>query len=296
MPFLSKIFGSSNDSKRDEEISQIVPISSCNPECEGCPTKYPSSVKVELEADIYNSAKPTDVHFIVPTSKSDWAHDATSTPNTVENAIVSWNSKNSDKIIKGGNFKVSTSSLPFDSMDPRCYKGEVNDVLILPYFVWVRKIDVDSVTTVLDKLIPVLIESRQEGVTSLPTDIDGFKIDPAAEQAFIFLCSHKTRDKRCGVTAPLMKREMDARLRDLELYRDIGDNRPDGVNVSYINHVGGHKYAANVIIYMKTGEIIWLAKCNPANARPIIDETVLGGGKVWGDLVRVVQKNKGVDW
>jgi len=290
---LSKFFGSST-CKRDEEISQIVPLSSSNAECDGCYTKFPSCVKID-DSDIYNSAKPTDVHFIVPTSKSDWAHDATSTPNTVENAIVSWKDKYGDKIIKGGNFKVSTSSLPFDSMDSKCYKGEVNDVLILPYFVWLKKIDVVNVDSILNELIPVLMKSRDEGL-ELPKEIKGFKLEPALEQAFIFLCSHKTRDRRCGITAPLMKKEMDMHLRDLNLYRDITDDRPNGINVQFVNHVGGHKFAANVIIYMKSGEIIWLAKCNPANAKPIIDETILGGGKVWGDKVRVVQKTKTVEW
>ncbi|CAM9022686.1 hypothetical protein WICANDRAFT_35995 [Wickerhamomyces anomalus NRRL Y-366-8] len=292
---LSKFFGKNNTDKRDQEISSILPLSSCNAECESCPTKFPSGLKIDEDSDIYNSAKPTDVHFIIPTSKTDWAHDATSTPNTVENAIVAWKDKYGDDIIKDGNFKVSTSSLPFDSVDPRCYKSEVNDVLILPFFVWLRKIEYQNVDQVLNKLIPLLIKLRDEG-SELPKKIDNYRLFPAIEQAFIFLCSHRTRDKRCGITAPLMKKEMDAHLRDLELYRDVCDDRPNGINVSFINHVGGHKFAANVIIYMKTGEIIWLARCNPANAKPIIDETVLGGGKVWGDLVRVVQKTKSVEW
>lgn len=296
MDKLKKLWGGSTvESQRDQEISQIVPLATCNAECEGCSTKFPSSVKIDNDADIYKSSKPTDIHFIVPTSKSDWQHDATSTPNTIENAIVKWKEQNGDNIVKGGNIKVSTSSLPFDSMDPRCYKGEVNDVLILPFFVWLQKIDLLNISSVLNELLPILYKSRDEG-TKLPSEIQGFTIKPVPEQAFVFLCSHKTRDKRCGVTAPLMKKEMDMHLRELELYRDIGDERPNGVNVQYINHVGGHKFAANVIIYMKTGEIIWLAKCNPANAIPIIDQTILGGGKVWGDLVRVVQKNKGIDW
>ncbi|CCH45114.1 Actin patches distal protein 1 [Wickerhamomyces ciferrii] len=281
-------------SERDQEISQTVPISSCDSECGSCTTKFPPSVKVD-DGDIYKSAQPTGLHFIVPTSKADWAHDATGTSNTIENKISQWIGKHGADFVKEGSVKVSASSLPFDSMDPRCYKGEVNDVLILPYFVWIKKVDLDNVFPLLNELIPILIKSRDDKI-SPPTEIQRFKIEIAVEQAYVFLCSHRTRDKRCGITAPLMKKEMDHRLRELELYRDIGDDRPNGVKVCYVNHVGGHKFVANVQVYMKTGEIIWLAKCNPANAIPIIDETVLGGGKVWSKFVRVVQKTKGIEW
>ncbi|KAH3677578.1 hypothetical protein WICPIJ_008958 [Wickerhamomyces pijperi] len=283
--------------KRDEEISKSVPLSDCSSECDSCTAKFPASVKIE-DGDIYNSSKPTSLHFVVPTGKTDWAHDATSTANTVENQISKWIEKKSSKIVTNlneGSVKVSTSSLPFDSLDPRCYDGSVNDVLILPYFIWLRKIDVANVDSVLGELVPALIKSREETLPP-PTEIQGYKIEPSNAHSYVFLCSHKTRDKRCGITAPIMKKEMDFRLRDTGHYRDFGDDSPDGVFVQFINHVGGHKFSANVIVYLRTGEIIWLAKCNPLNARPIIDETVLGGGKVWGDLVRVVQKSKGIQW
>lgn len=89
---------------------------------------------------------------------------------------------------------------------------------------------------------------------------------------------------------------MDFRLRETGNYRDYGDEREGGVHVVFVNHVGGHKFAANVIIHLRSGETIWLAKCTPKNSVPIIDETVLGGGKVWGDLVRMVQKDKSIAW
>ncbi|KAL2689791.1 hypothetical protein Neosp_003852 [[Neocosmospora] mangrovei] len=35
------------------------------------------------------------------------------------------------------------------------------------------------------------------------------------------------------------------------LYRDLHDERPGGVGIYYISHVGGHKYSANVMIYRR---------------------------------------------
>jgi glycerol-3-phosphate O-acyltransferase/dihydroxyacetone phosphate acyltransferase len=39
----------------------------------------------------------------------------------------------------------------------------------------------------------------------------------------------------------------------LGLYRDLHDTRPGGVGIYFISHVGGHKYAANVMIYRRGG-------------------------------------------
>lgn len=69
----------------------------------------------------------------------------------------------------------------------------------------------------------------------------------------ILLCSHKTRDARCGQSAPLLRREFERHLRPLGLYRDLHDERPGGCAIYFINHVGGHKYAANVLIYRRVG-------------------------------------------
>ncbi|ONH65100.1 Actin patches distal protein 1 [Cyberlindnera fabianii] len=298
--FAASLFGTSKeavDLKRREEVSQILPLADCSHDCESCTTKYPTSVKIELDADIYNSTKPTACHFVVPTGKTDWPHDATSVPKTVENAIASWIDSSASKFFPtdDASVKVSTSSFPTDLLDIKCQDGECNDILILPFFVWVRKVDYHNVNSLLDELVPTLIKSHESG-TPPPSEIQSYKVELDKQRSYIFLCSHTTRDKRCGVTAPLMKREMDSRLRETGHYRDVGDDTPDGVNVAFINHVGGHKFAANVIIYIKTGEIIWLAKCTPAMAQPIIDETVLGGGKVWVDLIRRIQKGKAVEW
>lgn len=63
------------------------------------------------------------------------------------------------------------------------------------------------------------------------------------------MCSQKTRDARCGQSAPLLRKEFERILRPLGLYRDLHDERPGGVGIYFISHVGGHKFSANVMIY-----------------------------------------------
>lgn len=73
--------------------------------------------------------------------------------------------------------------------------------------------------------------------------------------------------------------------------------RAGGAKVMFINHVGGHKWAANVIIYRKekTGEgekpdeaaqCIWLAKVTPRHVEGIVRHTVLEGRVCDSGLVR----------
>lgn len=100
-------------------------------------------------------------------------------------------------------------------------------------------------------------------------------------------------------------------MRPLGLYRDLLDERPGGVGIYFISHVGGHKYSANLMIYRRadafgldtyerakadvdaspipsqivTPEIqqagaaqcIWLARVRPEDCEGIIKFTVLQG-------------------
>lgn len=74
---------------------------------------------------------------------------------------------------------------------------------------------------------------------------------PCPHSAVILLCSQRTRDVRCGQSAPLLRKEFERHLRPLGLYRELDDERPGGVGIYFVSHVGGHKYAANVIVYRR---------------------------------------------
>lgn len=81
------------------------------------------------------------------------------------------------------------------------------------------------------------------------------KARPCPHKYLILLCSQKTRDARCGQSAPLLRREFERHLRPLGLYRDLHDERPGGVGIYFISHVGGHKFSANVLIYRRASAI-----------------------------------------
>jgi len=122
-----------------------------------------------------------------------------------------------------------------------------------------------------------------------------FNIRPIPHSYLILMCSQKTRDARCGQSAPLLRKEFERILRPMGLYRDLHDDRPGGVGIYFISHVGGHKYSANVMIYRRQGQkregedidgeklekeavqLIWLARVRPEDCENIVRYTILQG-------------------
>ncbi|KAJ5358494.1 uncharacterized protein N7496_010907 [Penicillium cataractarum] len=120
----------------------------------------------------------------------------------------------------------------------------------------------------------------------------------------ILICGHGGRDMRCGVMAPALETEFHRVLRAAGFDSvSGGGGRLDGsghANVGLISHVGGHKYAGNVIVYIPpemtvsstgsgagsesastlhplAGKGIWYGRVEPKHVQGIVDETVLGG-------------------
>ncbi|KAL0633950.1 hypothetical protein Q9L58_007133 [Maublancomyces gigas] len=142
----------------------------------------------------------------------------------------------------------------------------------------------------------------------LPYTLDStLRATPFPHDTLILICSHKRRDARCGISAPILRKEFERHLRPLGLWRDLSDMRAGGVKVLFINHVGGHKFSANVIIYRKQdregsreGEDrdemngraeeamqgIWLAKIAPRHVEGIVKHTILEGRVCDSGLLR----------
>ncbi|KAK2811805.1 hypothetical protein FQN50_001843 [Emmonsiellopsis sp. PD_5] len=118
----------------------------------------------------------------------------------------------------------------------------------------------------------------------------------------ILICGHGHRDQRCGIMGPLLRDEFRRVLRGrgFSVSSDGSDaGIVDGVgraNVGLISHIGGHKYAGNVIIYLPPslefpnateedrgvgvslrGKGIWYGRVEPRHVEGIVEETVLGG-------------------
>lgn len=204
--------------------------------------------------------------------------------------------------------------------------SEPTTVLLLPAFNIIENVTPATVPTVIDEFInkaptntsPLEPVSLPKELTvplpePTPAALTELTTRPCPHRALILLCSQKTRDARCGQSAPLLRKELQRHLQPLGLYRDLDDERPGGVGIYFISHVGGHKYSANMMIYRRPdafgldnvergklgeGEVvvpkrvvageeqegdvgasqcIWLARVKPEDCEGIVKFTVLQG-------------------
>jgi (2Fe-2S) ferredoxin len=217
--------------------------------------------------------------------------------------------------------KLSASNMPVPDEYHMEEKGkQPTNVLLLPSFTVVEHVTPQLVPDLIENFVnkslttttplggallepspPPSPDNEQTGQAELPhpstTSITSLHSHPCPHAAVILLCSQRTRDARCGQSAPLLRKEFERHLRPLGLYRDMDDERPGGVGIYFISHVGGHKYSANVIVYRRrdfdwykrdavegvdredegAAQGIWLARVRPEECENIIKYTVLQG-------------------
>jgi hypothetical protein len=105
----------------------------------------------------------------------------------------------------------------------------------------------------------------------------------------ILICGHGGRDQRCGVIGPVLQAEFQDQLRNAGF--NVGVAPSDSQNgrararVGLISHIGGHKFAGNVIIYIPpsltnhslAGNGIWYGRVTPQHIEGIVKTTICGG-------------------
>jgi (2Fe-2S) ferredoxin len=117
------------------------------------------------------------------------------------------------------------------------------------------------------------------------------------------ICSHASRDSRCGILGPILHDEFkkylaartDPTIPNMP-FRPNHNNifepraRLKYVNVGMISHIGGHKWAGNVIIYFPpthgykvepanplSGLGVWYGRVEPKHVEGIVEETLVKG-------------------
>ncbi|KAL2866552.1 sucrase/ferredoxin-like domain-containing protein [Aspergillus lucknowensis] len=286
----------------------------CLHDCATCTIKYPAKFDVDQEDQLYGHVNGWSTHLLVATGKTDWVRDVADEQGSVMEAI------DRGGVLPGnGKLKLSASNMLVPDEYHAHEKGEQpTTVLLLPSFTIIDHVTPALVPDLIREFVdpavtnttplgmapaPVEREDKDAGVAAGEKMITPLRSRPCPHAAVILLCSQKTRDARCGQSAPLLRREFDRHLRPLGLHRDLGDERPGGVGIYFISHVGGHKYAANVIVYRRrdfdwyktteaqvgggntrspaadegAAQCIWLARVRPEDCENIVRYTVLQG-------------------
>ncbi|CAO2835677.1 unnamed protein product [Amaranthus hypochondriacus] len=134
------------------------------------------------------------------------------------------------------------------------------DVLIFPDMIRYRRLTHFDVDTFVEE---VLIKDG-EWLPGNPEKLKGW---------YIFVCCHGSRDRRCGVCGPPLV----ARFKEEVNLRGLQGK----VSISPCSHVGGHKFAGNVIIFGSRGDRKvtghWYGYVTPDDVPNLLEQHVLKG-------------------
>lgn len=123
-------------------------------------------------------------------------------------------------------------------------------------------------------------------------------------EILVLICGHGGRDERCGKLGPMLKAEFEEKLerQNIRVLREVPveegkedaiDEKLPSAKVGLISHIGGHKWAGNVICYIPpaykenalAGKGIWYGRVAPEHVEGIVGKTVMDG-KVIKELFR----------
>lgn len=212
------------------------------------------------------------------------------------------------------------SSAPPASAPPHV---QASSAYLLPSFLYVPylpRISFEAATALVKGyLLPEKLHPLNEGLSPVHRDrllrSDAYRpLLPGVREVrdiLVLVCGHGGRDMRCGVMGPVLRAEFEAQLprRGVDVLRgpvpteatpalpgavdETADAPPPTARVGLISHIGGHKFAGNVIVYLPphlrahdgrphplAGHGIWYGRVEPKHVEGIVEETILKGNVI----------------
>lgn len=188
----------------------------------------------------------------------------------------------------------------FESSSP---EADGTQALLFPSFQVIDGLDASE--SGVKAFVDATIVSKNKENTSKTDDSWRSSIKPISAPT-ILICSHNSRDSRCGVLGPLLHSEFSQYInKGLTLRNEapsdatasgpsVGEshsfashptfqaeavdskrNNQQPVNIGMISHIGGHKFAGNVIIYIPPDYQLRTLERNTGGAKPS-DKVVAG--------------------
>lgn len=146
------------------------------------------------------------------------------------------------------------------------------------------------------------------------------------DEVLVLICGHGGRDMRCGVLGPVLQAEFEKQLAGVGINVLRGPVLDESVNapalpgtgeemtetdwtnvtarVGLISHIGGHKFAGNVIIYLPptsknkagdphplAGHGVWYGRIEPKHVSGVIAETIIRGNIVTDHFRGAIKQN-----
>ncbi|XP_075505389.1 altered inheritance of mitochondria protein 32-like [Primulina tabacum] len=156
------------------------------------------------------------------------------------------------------------------------------DVMIFPDMIVYRDLKDSDV----DSFVDDVLVSGNPWVSGIPEELTG---------SYVFVCAHNNRDRRCGLCGPVLIEKFKEEIE----YRNLKNQ----VFVTACSHVGGHKYAGNVITFSADpeGKIVgnWYGYVTPNDVVELLDQQIVKGqviDRIWrGQMVTKVKETEKVE-
>jgi (2Fe-2S) ferredoxin len=279
---------------------------------------YPNYIvkSIDRELPLAGSVKPYGRHILISTGRTDWIHSIDEEDGSVAQGISRglYESKFGGRKREGEPRIVLSNT----SFAPRRIGSGKTEVVVMPEWKLIRGVSKDTTPQFVQRFIDGNQVENELSAETLPF------------HSMVLICSHAKRDKRCGVTSKYLTKAFESGLRRRNLYRSFDDTRTEaqgglpggGTVLGCLSHIGGHKFAGNVIIYRRRtksvdqlheklkgltlttvdnpedadlvkreaeddvqAEGIWLGRVEPKHVEAIIEEVILKG-RVFKDLYR----------
>ncbi|KXS96008.1 hypothetical protein AC578_3911 [Pseudocercospora eumusae] len=287
------------------------------PVIDSCPAptcqcrESPSGLDIERESNINGSMASYAEQVLICTGKNDWK----SRIEDEEDAVLVRQLKGF--LTRGGKYadpyhNILLTNVSFPPQIDDSGQTTTASAFLFPSFTYLPSIptDASSVETLIQAFIlPQTLHNEQQKFPlrrpELQRQFPGFR---PVDEILVLICGHGGRDERCGKLGPLLQAEFEEKLerRDVQILGNDEDSTGDGkeripsARVGLISHIGGHKWAGNVILYIPptlhnnalAGKGIWYGRVSPENVEGIVAKTVMEG-KVIKELLRGVIDRSG---
>jgi len=311
-----------------------VPVSDgvcqlCPNPCDQDHDDYSGRISVDMEEDMLGSVKPYRRQVLISTGKSDWPKEVTEVDGTLAAFLRSITEKpqagrtqnkderarNSRAPLPPGLFTPNdTSRLSIQNGSHNSFSDDPSQdtVIVLPDFKVIA--DIPRSLAGAETLWTAALDPSY-GRLGAQSRSDSLRSWALPYSCVVLLCSHKGRDKRCAIAAPVLEKTfthylehegwvVHTELEDLSgnpTLESSLSNSPEpetafetqlkalGVEHKALilrnSHIGGHKFAGNVIIYNPQGTGVWYGRVTPHDVESIVKNTIING-KVLPPILR----------
>ncbi|KAK4148203.1 Sucrase/ferredoxin-like-domain-containing protein [Dichotomopilus funicola] len=260
------------------------------------PPELPTDLQIDREAPLNGAIPSYAQHVLICSGKRDWAKRIEE-----DDDIGGVVGKLGRLIGPKGDYSdpfyhTSTLASSFPPTAPPARSNTPNtSVYILPAFKYIpflsRSSPDDLEALVRGYLRPETLHpkyddfptARREQLVRKPEYRERLRGVRDVTEVVVLICGHGGRDQRCGLYGPVLQAEFEKRLPEqgVEVLAEGVSETPKGgyaARVGQISHIGGHKFAGNVIVYipptLKTedggahplaGHGIWYGRVEPAH-------------------------------